>query len=251
MSAGAGAASGAAGLGGDLRDAFEALAGAARGGRVAHRGFLDEADAAALLAALRRDGVAATAWGGRPAARRRIVTARPDGVPEAGPRLGAIYLPGLHEADAAIAAVRRGAQVPAERLGDVVPHRDGVSVIVSGTLPDGWREGVGQQIAGAGVPEEVPLERVAGGTVKEARLVVPSTRADVLGAKAFGASRSWFTKGVGAGKVRIDGVAAGKSATLEVGGELWAEGLGRVRLDAIEGETKRGNAKVVVRVERP
>jgi RNA-binding protein YlmH len=227
----------------------ERLAAAARGGRVEGSGFLDEAASATCLARLRRDGVAASAWGGRPAAGRRVVVARPDHVPEAGPSLGALYLPGVQAGTEARAALR-AAGAPAEALGDAVPHLDGLSVIVLADTAEGWSGEV--RVAGRTVrPEPVPLDRVATGSVKTLRLVVPSLRADVLGAKAFGASRSWFGKGVAAGKVRVDGAPAGKSAALEPGAELWAEGLGRARLLAVEGETKRGNRKVRLEVEKP
>ena len=232
-----------------LAATVERLTAAARGGRVEGSGFLDEADASACLARLRSGGVAATAWGGRPAAVRRVVVARPDHVPEAGPRLGAVYLAGVDDADEARAALR-AAGLPAAALGDAVPHQDGLSVIL---LADVLEDVPGElRVRGRPVrPEPVPIERVATGTVKTLQLVVPSLRADVLGAKAFGASRSWFGKGVAAGKVRVDGAAAGKSASLETGSELWAEGLGRARLLSVEGETRRGNRKVRVEVEKP
>lgn len=229
--------------------AFERLTAAARGGRVEASGFLDEADASALLARLRSVDVAATAWGGRPAATRRVVVARPDHVPDAGPRLGAVYLAGVHDPEEARAALC-AAGLPAAALGDAVPHQAGLSLIV---LADALND-VPAEVRVQGRPvgtESVPVGRVATGTVKTLQLVVPSLRADVVGAKAFGASRSWFGKGVAAGKVRVDGAAAGKSASLEPGSELWAEGLGRARLLSVEGETRRGNRKVRVEVEKP
>lgn len=232
-----------------VHDEAERLAGLAEGGRVAASPFLDDAHASALLALLRTRGVAASADGGRPGAERRIVTARPQHLPAADTALAAVYLAGVHHPSAARAALR-GAGVDDDDLGDVVPHADGVSVIVRASAVDAIDGALGVE----GRPVEVQIfdvERVATGSRKTLHLVVPSLRADVLGAKAFGASRSWFGKGVAAGKVRVDGTTAGKSATLETGSELWAEGLGRARLVALEGETKRGNRKVVLEVERP
>lgn len=227
--------------------AADDLEGAARGGRVAHSPFLDEAESALLLARLARAGVAASAWGGVPAAARRVVTARPEHVPEAAPTLAALYLAGVDDAEEARSALR-AAGLPGDRLGDAVRHADGVSVITLGDPADG---GLDVRVSGRPVhARAVPLERVAAGTVRSLRVVVPSLRVDVLGAKAFGASRSWFTKGVAGGKVRVDGEPAGKSASVEVGSEVWAEGLGRMRLLAVEGETKRGNVKVAVEVEK-
>jgi len=225
------------------------LADAAGGGRVAHSGFMDEAEAASCLARLRAAGVAASAAGGVPAAARRVVTARPGHVPAAARSLAALYLPGVHDPGEARAALQ-AAGVAEDRLGDAVIHEDGVSVIAGDDLAASFRGPVRVQGREAEV-EAVPLSRVARGTTKTVGLVVPSLRADVLGAKAFGASRSWFVKGVAGGKVRVDGETAGKSTVLEPGSELWAEGLGRARLLAVEGETKRGNLKVRVEVEKP
>jgi RNA-binding protein YlmH len=233
----------------DVGALVDELRAAAEGGRVAASGFLDDAEAARLLARLRDAGVAASADGGRPAAERRVVTARPAHLPAADTPLAAVYLAGAHDPGEARAALIAAGLRDAD-LGDVARHEDGLSVLIlaraSEDLPGEVRPG------GRPTPlSVVPAERVAGGTRRTLRLVVPSLRADVLGAKAFGASRSWFAKGVAAGKVRVDGEAAGKSATLEPGSELWAEGLGRMRLIARTGETKRGNVKVEVEVEKP
>lgn len=80
--------------------------------------------------------------------------------------------------------------------------------------------------------------------------VVPSLRVDVLGARAFGVSRSYFAKGVAAGRVSVNGERAGKSATAAAGDEVFAAGLGRFYIVAETGATRRGNPKVTLRVER-
>ena len=99
-------------------------------------------------------------------------------------------------------------------------------------------------------PLEVPVDRVAGGSGKEFSAVVPSLRVDVLGAKAFRVSRAYFAKGVAAGRVRVNGKPAGKSVVAESGDEVYADGLGRFRVERVEGETRRGNLRVTLRVER-
>lgn len=227
----------------------DALEAAAVGGRVAHSPFLDEAESAAWSARLRERGVAVSAWGGMPAAARRVVTARPPHVPEATAPLSALYLPGLVEPDEArVALLALGADE--DRLGDARRFQDGVGLVVWGDPPAAWlapSSSTGSPVAA----EQVSLDRMPAGTVRRLQAVVPSLRADVLGAKAFGASRSWFVKGVATGKVRVDGRPAGKSTTVERDGEMWAEGLGRMRLLEVVGETKRGNLKVVVEIERP
>jgi RNA-binding protein YlmH len=73
---------------------------------------------------------------------------------------------------------------------------------------------------------------------------------DAIGAKGFRASRSWFTKGIAAGNVRINGERATKGSEAAPGDEIWAEGLGWVRVESVEGETRRGNLKAVLTVEK-
>lgn len=232
----------------DGTDDVRALAAAARGGRVAHSGFLDEASSARCAAALRAEGVGVAVDGGFPGAARRVVTAHPGHVPTASAPLSAVHVPGTDDAEAVRAAWRaRG--VPAERLGDAVRHHDGVSFVVLGDADEPLLAPlrVGRDVRH---PREVPLDKTVAGNRKTVQAVVPSLRVDVLGAKALGVSRAYFGKGVAAGNVRRNGERVGKSAAAEEGDELWAEGLGRVRLLEVGGETKKGNLKVVLEVER-
>ena len=75
-------------------------------------------------------------------------------------------------------------------------------------------------------------------------------RVDALGAKAFGVSRSYFAKGISAGNVLLNGVRATKSSDAEAGDEIYAEGLGRFYISQVQGETKKGNRKVILEVEK-
>jgi len=85
---------------------------------------------------------------------------------------------------------------------------------------------------------------------KTRTLVVPSLRVDVVGAKGFGVSRSYFAKGVKAGKVRLRGRVAGAGDEVREGDTLIAEGLGQVTLVRVVGRTTRGNYKVELTSER-
>ena len=228
--------------------AAERLAGAALGGRVAHSGFLEPADADALAAELRRPGVAVVVDGGVPAARRRVVIAYPDHLPTASVPMTAVYVGGVGDGEA-LRAAARVAGVKATSLGDAVAHQDGVSLIVLAPAPAallGLTRLEGHEVA----PMEVPVERVAGGSERELAVVVPSLRVDVLGGKAFRVSRSYFARGVEAGRVRVNGRLADKGSTAGVGDEVYAEGLGRFRVLRVEGTTRRGNLKVAIRTEK-
>ncbi len=230
------------------REEVVRLVAAARGGRVAFSAFLDPPEADALLAGVRALGVQADAWGGFDGARRRVVTAWPDAVPEARPKLSAVYVAGIFEPGALIGAARAAGVVPGA-LGDAVHHQEGVSVVVSAPVPSELMSL--RSVEGVPVePMEVPVERVAAGSGREFAAVVPSLRVDVLGAKAFRVSRAYFAKGVAAGRVRVNGKPAGKSAVAEPGDEVYADGLGRFRVERVEGETRRGNVRVTLHVER-
>lgn len=210
--------------------------------------FLAPAECDALLADLRREGVRSGAWGGYPAARLRVVAAWPPEVPVA-----TAPLAGLHFGGAVTPEAVRGALVAAGvapgRLGDAVVHQDGVTAVTLAPVPSSV---VGELVLG-GVPthgREVPLEHVTSGTARELSAVVSSLRVDALGARAFGVSRAYFAKGVAAGRVLLNGRPAGKSASVSVGDEVYADGLGRFSVAALVGATRRGNQKVTLLVER-
>jgi len=223
----------------------EALVVAARGGRVASSPFLSPREADALIAALRAAGVGVSVHGGRTGADRRVVSAHPPEVPEAGPRLTAVWYAGATDGDG-VRAAARVAGVEAGVLGDVLVDDEGASVVVlSAALP------ALLGLLPAGVPgAEVPLARLAQGRERTRAAVVPSLRVDALGAKAFGVSRSWFAKGIAAGRVHVNGSQVGKSAEAAAGDEVWADGLGRFRVTAVHGETRRGNLRVTIEVEQ-
>jgi RNA-binding protein YlmH len=226
----------------------EALAGAARGGRVAHTGFLEPSDADALVAALRAADVSVAVDGGVSAARRRVVVAFPEHVPKATVAMSAVYFEGVEDADALRAAART-AGVDAAQLGDAVRHQDGTSLITLAPPPAALLT-LGRVGDREVAPLQVPVERVSGGSERELEVVVPSLRVDVLGGKAFRVSRSYFAKGVGAGRVRVNGKRADKGATAGPGDEVYAEGLGRFKVVSVAGQTRRGNLRVTLHAER-
>lgn len=232
----------------DVDAQFAALVGAARGGRVAFSGFLEPADADALIARAHAAGVSVEAWGGYPGARRRVVSAFPEEVPSARPNLTGWYLAGAEGGSELHAALLQAGLEPGS-LGDQVPHQDGVTLVTFSPV-DARLKGV-THVAGRPVTgSEVPVELLAGAAERSVSAVVPSLRVDVLGARAFGVSRSYFAKGVAAGRVTVNGAAAGKSASAEEGDQVYAEGLGRFHVRSVEGQTRRGNLKVTLAVEK-
>jgi RNA-binding protein YlmH len=240
--AGAGAAdaagmAGAAGIAGDL-------IAAAHGGRVASSPFLPPQEADACGARLRAAGVGVSIDGGRAGAERRVVTAHPVELPSAGPRLMAVWFAGALD-EGTVRAALGAAGVDPGAVGDVSVAGEGASAVVTAAvLEDALR------VRPAGEPGvEVPLTALAQARERSRAAVVPSLRVDALGAKAFGVSRSYFAKGIAAGRVHVNGRQVSKSAEAAAGDEVWADGLGRFRVSAVHGETRRGNLKVTIEVE--
>lgn len=205
-------------------------------------------EAAALARELRAAGVGVALSGGVTGARRRVVTAFPEHIPSADAPLAALYVAGVPSEGELLAALA-AAGVPRSSVGDTVPHQDGLSVVLLKSAKEAalaLRDVAGRPVT----PQEVPLGRLERGGRKAVQVIVPSLRVDVLGAKAFRVSRSYFSKGVAGGQVSVNGRAASKASSAEPGDEVNASGLGRFTVVQVQGETKRGNLKVLLEVER-
>lgn len=229
-------------------DDFRRLEAAARGGRVAHTGFMEPDDAARLAAQLRDAGVGVEAEGGVTGAKRRVLTAYPDHIPGATTPLAALYIGGA-PSEGDLLATLRATGVERDDIGDVIAHQDGLSVIV---LPRA-KDTVLRLTHVGGRPvsvQETELSRLARGRQRQQQVVVPSLRVDVLGAKAFRVSRAYFAKGVAGGRVSLNGSVAGKASSAEAGDEIYAEGLGRFTVLEVQGETRKGNVKALLEVEQ-
>ena len=233
----------------DLDTLAKDLAKHAQGGRVVSSNFLPPNDAAALEAKLRDTaGIHVSSSGGVSGAKRRIVSAFPEHIPEVTPALAAMYVAGaLDETDLRSSLHAHG--LAAGDIGDMVNHQDGLSAILQKN-----KLNTALELSHVGAtpvsPVAANLEHLATGSDKDLHLVVPSLRVDVLGAKAFKTSRAYFSKGIASGNVSLNGQPAGKSSTAAAGDEIYADGLGWVRVVALEGSTKKGNHKVHLRVER-
>jgi RNA-binding protein YlmH len=178
-------------------------------------------------------------WGGFAAAERRIVY-DPDRVqPEQLLRI-VRFEPTLDVGAVQSLLVASGVQ--AEQLGDIrrVSGSLEAVVIVRPEIVDRL----------AATEQVVAVEAGSEPAWKTVRRIAASMRADALGAAAFDASRSWFSKGIASGNVYVNGQPAGKSSRVDIGGEIYARGLGRAWLLDVGGETRRGRTHVTFRLER-
>ncbi len=220
---------------------------AVKAGRVANTGFLDSNETAQLVPLLRQADVSVNVSGGYVGSKRRVITVFPENIPHADTPLVALYTENVVEEMALRAALKQHLEL--NDIGDIIQHQEGLSIILlskaRALLPDSFRV-ASQEI----VFDEIPLERLSSGSQKRQLVIVPSLRVDALGAKAFNVSRSYFSKGIKAGNVTINGKAATKSSSAEPGDEIYAQTIGRMYVSSVQGETRKGNLKVLVDIEK-
>ncbi len=211
----------------------------ARGGRVVASGFLDLKEQEELRLLARREGLELAWFGGLRGAERKVGVLHPAQIPRVSADVWVGWLESA-EPEAAAAALKRS--LAAEQLGDVRVLENGVLFAASAAAR--------KTLESAGILAGEPPAELLRGREKTRSIVVPSLRVDALGSKGFGVSRSYFAKGVKAGKVRLRGKVASVSDEVRQGDTLVAEGLGQVTLVRLGGLTKRGNYKVELRFEK-
>lgn len=214
--------------------------------RVMATGFLEPESAAQLASQLRQREVSVHLSGGFAGARRRVVTAFPEHIPQATTKMTALYAPDTAHDNLRSALQQHG--IADDALGDSRDYQEGSAIVILYSALAKALE-MDRLEARPVTLQEIDLHYLASGKHSRVQIIVPSLRLDALGAKAFKKSRSYFSKGIAGGKVSINGVKAGKSASAEVGDEIYAEGLGRAWLVEVQGTTKKGNFKTVMEVE--
>ncbi len=212
---------------------------AVKGDKVVSTNFLEPNDLASLAAKLRTKGIRFELNGGFSGASRRVLTVFPNHIPKATTNLSAIYFNSVNKSEL-IEQFQR-TNINLENVGDIINFQEGLVVVILSSIKDTFLELTGAQ--------EIALTDISKNKSKAQQVIVPSLRVDVLGAKAFKVSRSYFAKGIANGKVSVQGKPADKSSSAELEDEVYAEGLGRFRLIELLGKTKKGNHKVVLEVE--
>lgn len=199
---------------------------------------------------LNGDDVKFSMAGGFPDAHRVVLSLWPPHIPEVDSAVTVYRLESdvAPEWDAQDWQVQlRRLDVPEDQWGDIREERGAVLVATTGKATkalDGLTELGGREITITEVGE------TAGRGSKVREVVVPSMRIDVVGAKGFGVSRAYFQQGIEGGKVRLNGQVARSSAEIREGDSLAAEGLGRIDFKRVVNETRRGNYKVELNVEK-
>ena len=230
----------------DLR----ALVAQARGGRVVRTGFVEASDI--NRRALAADGVRFAVHGGFTDPARVVYTLYPEHIPAVDDpvrvlRVSGDFPPRFDAQDLIVALA-----LPDDLRGDV--RAEGGAFLVATTAKGAKLvEALGSVRSPSG-QIELEVEAVTPGTLERSNktraVVVPSMRVDVVGAKGFGVSRSYFQAGVQGGKVRVNGALASSSTDIREGDTLVAEGLGRIEFKRVLNETRRGNFKLELEVHK-
>lgn len=213
----------------------------ARGGRVVQTPFLEPDQQDELRRQAKAEGLQLEFFGGLPMAERQVAVLFPPEVPQVSDPTKVALL--SFEGDLEALEDRLRGVLEPGLLGDLEEAREAFLVV---TLPKGLKalQEAGFTVREA-LPEELPRSRE-----RTRSVVVPSLRVDAVGSKGFGVSRSYFAQGVKAGKVKIAGRTVSAKDEVKEGDTLVAEGLGVLRVKRMLGQTKRGNVKLEVEVQR-
>lgn len=213
----------------------------ARGGRVVQTPFLEAEALEELRRQAQQEGLRLEAFGGLPMASRQVAVLFPEQIPAVADPTLVVFL--AFEGDLEALEDRLRSVLEPGLLGDLEEVQEGFLLV---TLPKGLKtlQAAGIQ-AQTALPEQLPQTRE-----RTRRVVVPSLRVDVVGAKGFGVSRTYFAQGVKAGKVKLRGKTAAVKDQIAEGDHLLAEGLGGLVVKKVLGQTKRGNLKLELEVHR-
>ncbi len=213
----------------------------ARGGRVVQTPFLETEALEELRRQAKQEGIRLETFGGLPLASRQVAVLYPEHIPSVADPTRVVFL--SFEGDLEALEDKLRAALEPELLGDIEETREGFLLV---TLPKGLKtlQALGFRVQEA-TPEQLPKTRE-----RTRSVVVPSLRVDVVGAKGFGVSRTYFAQGVKAGKVKLRGKTASAKDELIEGDHLLAEGLGSLVVKKVLGQTKRGNVKLELEVLR-
>ena len=142
-----------------------------------------------------------------------------------------------------------GAGIARETVGDICVGKDSCDFFVTAEIAPY----ILQNFLSAGRTrvhlDAIPLSQVqiAAPEVKEIRDTVASLRLDSAIATGFRIGRSLAAQYITAGKVAIDGLPCEKpDKTVSEGMKISVRGLGKIKLQSVSGETKKGRIWVVI-----
>jgi len=140
--------------------------------------------------------------------------------------------------------------VKREKIGDLIVAGDGCQVIVDRDIAEYISTNL-LKVGRAGIRvEKVSLEdlRLPEEQVREIFATVPSLRLDAVAAAGFGVSRTKIAAEIAAEKARVNWhVVTDSSYPVGEGDRISIRGRGRMEIDRVKGETKKGRLSLVLR----
>ena len=197
------------------------------------------------------------AFGGYPDAERQMLTYLPDYLDEASLMdedspivcLRATFYEGDSPSHRDFLGALMGAGIAREAVGDICVSKGNCDFFVTAEITPY----ILQNFTGAGRTklhlERIPLHEVsvAEPETKQIKDTVASLRLDSIISSGFRISRSLAAQYVAAGKAAINGLPCEKpDKNVEENAKISVRGLGKIKLTAINGETKKGRISVVI-----
>lgn len=143
-----------------------------------------------------------------------------------------------------------GLGIDRSQVGDLLPQEHGFQVLVARELQtfiQGSFERVGRTKVTA---KEIDFERLAvePERIKEIRVTVASMRLDAIAAAGFGTSRSKMARDIRSERVKLNWKQATNPAMAVAEGDILSiRGRGRVHVESIQGETRRGRIGILLK----
>ncbi|MBD2846275.1 RNA-binding protein [Paenibacillus sp. IB182496] len=140
-----------------------------------------------------------------------------------------------------------GLGIKRDRIGDIHVHEAGCHVLVTDEIADYVNLHLRQVHRSAVLTELLPLEqlRAVKTQLEEMSFTVASLRLDGICSDVYRISRAKIVEPIRAGRCRVNWkVTEDPSKPLNAGDVVSLQGLGRFKLLAVEGETKKGRLRV-------
>ncbi|MEA4882911.1 MAG: S4 domain-containing protein [Clostridia bacterium] len=228
---------------------------AAQSGVPALTGFLDqESQDAARQALASASDVRARFYGGYRGAQRKRLAVMPSGFPDEtyDPEISFFYLRPLGEQwddDAAVIAALRGLGVVRDEIGDIFRSDAGwQGVISSSAFRHPTAEARTRQHGDDLCELDIAEVSFPGQAAKAIRATVASMRLDAVAGAGFPASRTRLAQEIKAGRFKVNGIMADSpSSRVSPGDVVVCRGRGRLVVEEVPGETKRGRISVILK----
>lgn len=142
-----------------------------------------------------------------------------------------------------------GLGIKREKVGDILVHEQGCHLITVRDIAPYITTHLQQVHRSSVSVQEIPLQEIVvpEQALEEKSFTVASLRLDAVASDAFGWSRTKIMPPIQSGKVKVNWkVETDASATLSMGDVVSIKGLGRFKVQEVEGPTKKGRIRITI-----